>query len=327
MEPEINLDQPSDTKRFARPAASWEQEAILKLATAGLKEQKRARRWGIFFKLLGFAYVGIFLVSMMGWEFSSLFTGGRHTALVELVGVIADGENASADNVVSGLRAAFENERSAAVILKINSPGGSPVQASYINREITRLRGLYPEKPLYAVVADVCTSGGVFAAVAADKIYADKASIVGSIGVRMDGFGFVEAMKKLGIERRLMIAGEHKGLLDPFSPEGPFEKEHVQRLLDEIHQQFISVVKEGRGDRLVSDAEVFSGLVWTGEQALEIGLVDGFGGTSYVAREVVGVEEIHDYTYREDVLQKFARKLGNAFMSPIRETLGQLALR
>ncbi len=320
MEPEINLGAPSSKKHNVRDAASWEREVITSLANAGLKEQKRARRWGIFFKLLGFAYVGIFLIGMMDWNFSNMFTAGRHTALVELTGIIADGENASADNVVSGLRAAFENERSAAVILRINSPGGSPVHANYINHEISRLRGLYPEKPLYAVVADICASGGVYAAVAADKIYADKASIVGSIGVRQDGFGFVDAMDKLGIERRIMTAGEHKGFMDPFSPQDELEKDHMQMLLDEIHQQFIDAVIEGRGDRLASDAKIFSGLVWTGAQALELGLVDGFGSASYVAREVVGVEEIHDYTYREDVLQKFARKLGSTFFAPIRET-------
>lgn len=327
MEPEIKLDQPSGSKKRVGDVSSWEQDTIIKLATAGLKEQKRARRWGIFFKLLGFAYLGIFLASFMGWNFSGLFAGGRHTALVEVAGVIADGETASADNVVSGLRSAFANERSVAVILKINSPGGSPVQASYINREITRLRGLYPEKPLYAVVTDICASGGVFVAVAADKIYADKASIVGSIGVRMDGFGFVQAMEKLGIERRLITAGEHKDLLDPFSPEEKFEKEHIQQLLEEIHQQFINAVKEGRGERLVSDAEVFSGLIWTGEKALEIGLVDGFGGTSYVAREVVGVEEIQDYTHREDILQRFSRKLGSALIASLRETAVHPVLR
>ena len=319
MDPEIDLTTPSDNKQALRDAATWEREAIINLANAGLKEQKRARRWGIFFKLLGFAYVSIFLIGMMGWD-SSMFTGGRHTALVELTGIIAEGENASADNVVSGLRAAFTNERSAAVILKINSPGGSPVHANYINREITHLRNLYPEKPLYAVVADICTSGGVYAAVAADKIYVDKASIVGSIGVRLDGFGFVDAMEKFGIERRLMTAGEHKGLMDPFLPQSELEKEHIQKLLDEIHQQFIDAVIEGRGDRLASDAEIFSGLVWTGAQALELGLVDGFGSAGYVAREVVGVDEIYDYTYREDVLQKFARKLGSTFFAPIRET-------
>ena len=318
MDPKINLDKLSSDDRSP---SNWERDVIINLATEGLKERRRARRWGIFFKLLGFAYVLVFIISLIGWNFSSLSTSGQHTALVELVGVIADGESASADNVISGLRAAFENEKSSAVILRINSPGGSPVQASYINREITRLRELYPEKPIYAVVVDICASGGVFAAVAADKIYADKASIVGSIGVRMDGFGFVEAMGKLGIERRLMTAGEHKAFLDPFSPEDEYEKQHVQTLLDEIHQQFINAVKEGRGDKLANDANMFSGLFWTGEQALELGLVDGFGSASYVAREVVGVEEIRDYTHREDILQRLAGQLGSALIRPIREAL------
>jgi protease-4 len=324
MEPKINLDKlPNDD----RSTSSWEREAIVELAQSGLKEQRRARRWGIFFKMLGFAYVSLFLVSLLAPHFANFSKGAKHTALVELAGVIADGEEASADNIVSGLRAAFENKNSAAVILRINSPGGSPVQASYINREITRLREMNPDKPIYAVVTDICASGGVFAAVATDKIYADKASIVGSIGVRMDGFGFVDAMEKLGVERRLMTAGEHKGLLDPFQPENEFEKKHVQSLLDEIHQQFIDVVVEGRGDKLAKDKNMFSGLFWTGEQALELGLVDGFGSTSYVAREVVGVEEIQDYTLREDVFQRFAKRLGTAMVDPIIKGLSYPVLR
>jgi len=201
------------------------------------------------------------------------------------------------------------------------------VQASYINREIKRLREMHPDKPIYAVVTDICASGGVFAAVATDKIYADKASIVGSIGVRMDGFGFVDAMEKLGVERRLMTAGEHKGLLDPFQPENEFEKKHVQSLLDDIHQQFIDVVVDGRGDKLAKDKNMFSGLFWTGEQALELGLVDGFGSASYVAREVIGVEEIQDYTFREDVFQRFAKRLGTAMVKPITEALSYPVLR
>ena len=327
MEPEINLENTAERPRLTQTVSSWEQDAIAKLATAGLKEQQRSRRWGIFFKLLGFAYLGIFLVGVMDWNLTSLSEGTRHTAMVEMTGIIADGEAASAQNVILGLRAAFKNNRSAAVILKINSPGGSPVQAGYINREITRLRELYPEKPLYAVVTDICASGGVFAAVAADQIYVDRASIVGSIGVMMDGFGFVEAMEKIGIERRLMIAGEHKGFLDPFSPAEQFEKEHVQKLLDEIHQQFIEAVKKGRGDRLINNAEIFSGLFWTGEQALKVGLVDGFGSAGYVAREVVGVENIQDYTYREDVLQRFAKQLGSALTNPVRKVHMYPALR
>ncbi len=324
MEPKINLDKISNEDHAA---STWEREIIVNLAQTGLKEQRRARRWGIFFKLLGFSYVTVFLVSLLAPHFSNFSTKTQHTALVELAGVIADGEEASADNVVTGLRAAFENNNSAAVILRINSPGGSPVQASYINREIRRLREMYPDKPIYAVVTDICASGGVFAAVAADKIYADKASIVGSIGVRMDGFGFVDAMEKLGVERRLMTAGEHKGLLDPFKPENSFEKQHVQSLLDEIHQQFIDVVVDGRGDKLAKDKNMFSGLFWTGEQALELGLVDGFGSASYVAREVVGVEEIKDYTFREDVFQRFANRLGAAMVEPITRALSYPLLR
>lgn len=324
MEPKINLDKLSAENRNND---NWERDAIVKLATSGLQEQRRARRWGVFFKLLGFAYVALLLISLSGWDFSDLFTSGQHTALVELQGVIAEGESASADNVVSGLRAAFENEKSAAVILRINSPGGSPVQSSYINREITRLRELYPEKPIYAVVADICASGGIFAAVATDKIYVDKASIVGSIGVRMDSFGFVGTMEKLGIERRLMTAGKHKAILDPFSPEEIFEKRHMQVLLDEIHQQFIDAVKEGRGDRLAKDENLFSGLFWTGEQALELGLVDGFGNASYVAREVVGVEEIRDYTVHEDIFSQFAGRLGAALMKPVQEIFLHPVLR
>ena len=324
MEPKINLDKISSEDRSD---SNWEREAIVNLAQAGLKEQRRARRWGVFFKLLGFAYVTLFLVSLLAPHLGDLSGTAQHTALVELSGVIADGEEASADNVVSGLRAAFKNNNSAAVILRINSPGGSPVQASYINKEIKRLREIHEDKPIYAVVTDICASGGVFAAVAADKIYADKASIVGSIGVRMDGFGFVEAIEKLGIERRLMTAGQHKGILDPFQPENEFEKQHVQSLLDEIHQQFIDIVVEGRGDKLTKDKNMFSGLFWTGEQALELGLVDGFGSASYVAREVIGVEEIQDYTFREDVFQRFAKQLGSAMMKPIEQAFNFPVLR
>ncbi|MEM7400810.1 MAG: S49 family peptidase [Pseudomonadota bacterium] len=324
MEPKINLGK---IRSDDRSDSSWERETIVNLAQAGLKEQRRARRWGIFFKLLGFAYVTLFLFSLIAPQLAGLSPTSQHTALVELAGVIADGEEASADNVVSGLRAAFENDNSAAVILRINSPGGSPVQASYINREIKRLRELHQDKPIYAVVTDICASGGVFAAVAADKIYADKASIVGSIGVRMDGFGFVDAIEKLGVERRLMTAGDHKGLLDPFQPENEFEKQHIQTLLDEIHQQFIDVVMDGRGDKLAKDKNMFSGLFWTGEQALELGLVDGFGSASYVAREVVGVEEMKDYTFRDDVFQRFAKQLGAAIVEPITKVFEYPVLR
>lgn len=307
---------------------NWERDAILKLANAGLQEQRRSRRWGIFFKVLGFAYLFLILFSLGGWNKTDTgLSSERHTALVDLVGVIADGEDASADFVVAGLRDAFENENSAAVILRINSPGGSPVQAAYINNEITRLRELYPTKPLYAVIADICASGGIYAAVAADKIFANESSIVGSIGVRMDGFGFVGTLDKLGIERRLMTAGEHKALLDPFSPEKPVEKQHVQTLLDDIHEKFIDVVKEGRGDRLADDPDLFTGLFWTGDKALELGLIDGMGSAGYVAREVIGEEEIVDYTYQEDLFERFASQIGSAMASRLQTWLRGTTIR
>ena len=307
---------------------NWEREAIIELANAGLKEQRRARRWGIFFKLFFVAYLIIFLIAFIGSDnVDSIKSTQRHTALVSMIGIIADGEDASANNVVAGLRDAFENENSAAVILQINSPGGSPVQSAYINNEINRLRELNPTKPIYAVISDICASGGVYVAVAADKIFANESSIVGSIGVRMDGFGFEEAIEKLGIERRLLTAGEHKALLDPFSPENPVEKQHIQALLDDVHQEFIDVVKAGRGDRLSNDPKLFSGLFWTGSKAMELGLVDGLGSAGYVAREVVGVEDIVDYSYQEDFFQRFAGRIGTSIGNAIGAWLQGIKLR
>ena len=307
---------------------NWERDAIVELANAGLKEQRRSRRWGVFFKLFFVLYLIVFLFAVVGSnKTDSLMSSERHTALVSLVGVIADGEDASANNVVSGLRSAFENENSAAVILSINSPGGSPVQSAYINSEIKRLREMYPTKPLYAVISDICASGGIYVAVAADKIFANESSIVGSIGVRMDGFGFEGTIDKLGIERRLLTAGEHKALLDPFSPESPIEKQHVQTLLDNIHQEFIDVVKEGRGDKLANDPKLFSGLFWTGTKAMELGLVDGLGSAGYVAREVVGEEDIVDYSYQEDIFQRFAGRIGSSIGSQLRLWLEGVNIR
>ena len=306
----------------------WERQALVELAGAGLKEQRKARRWGIFFKLLGFAYLLLVLVSVVGVkdvQFESI--SEPHTALVDLNGVIAEGQSASADNVVAGLRDAFESEMAAAVILRINSPGGSPVQSAYINNEITRLRTLYPSKPLYAVISDVCASGGYYVAVAADKIYANESSIVGSIGVRMDGFGFVDTIKKLGVERRLLTAGEHKAVLDPFSRESDYEKAHVQNLLNEVHDEFIAAVKKGRADKLVDDPKLFSGLFWTGERALTLGLVDELGSAGYVAREVIEVDNIIDYTYKEDFFQKFANNLGSAIVNRLDTSMNGYSLK
>ena len=291
---------------------SWEREVITQLAESSLREQRRARRWGIFFKLLTFTYIAALFYMYGDADISNVHINEKHTALVELNGVIADDELASADNIVTALRDAFDNKNSAGVILRINSPGGSPVQSGYIYDEIRRLRKEHPDTPLYAVVTDICASGGYYIASAADKIYADKASIVGSIGVRMDNFGFVDAIEKLGIERRTLTAGENKALLDPFLPENEIAKVHMQNMLDEIHQQFISAVKEGRGDRLDTSVDgIFSGLIWTGETAVKIGLVDELASTSYVAREVIGEEVIIDYTVQDDILERFAQRLGS----------------
>jgi protease-4 len=302
--------------------SEWQQSVINKLAFAAVNEQKRARRWGIFFKTLTFVYVAAILYLYTPDVDVTAAGTGKHTALVELTGVIAADKEANADDVVAGLRDAFENKHTAGVILRINSPGGSPVQAGYINDEIKRLRKEYPDTPFYVVISDICASGGYYVAAAADKIYADKASIVGSIGVRMDGFGFVEAIEKLGVERRLLTAGEHKGFLDPFQPAQQADIEQVQKLLDDIHQQFIDVVTAGRGDKLKQDPDLFSGYVWTGEQAVTLGLVDELGSSGYVAREVIGEETIVDYTQTEDWLTKFGKRFGTALGRGVGEVLG-----
>ncbi|PID34003.1 MAG: S49 family peptidase [Thiotrichales bacterium] len=229
-----------------------------------------------------------------------------------------DNSEASADMVVGSLRNAFKHEKTKGVIIRINSPGGSPVQAGYINDEIRRLKAEYKDIPVYAVVSDICASGGYYIAVAADEIYADKASLVGSIGVRMDSFGFVEAMKKLGVERRLYTAGTNKGMLDPFSPENPVQVAHIDEMLDVTHQQFIKVVKDGRGDRLKDSSEIFSGLFWTGETAVELGLVDGLGSTSYVAREIIGAEHIQNFTAEKDLLQRLSDRISASLSLMIR---------
>ncbi|GMQ83807.1 MAG: signal peptide peptidase SppA [Gammaproteobacteria bacterium] len=305
-----------------RQTSEWQQGVINKLAFAAVNEQKRARRWGIFFKILMFIYLAAILYLYTPDIDVTAAGSGKHTALVELTGVIAADKEANADDVVAGLRDAFENKNTAGVILRINSPGGSPVQAGYINDEIGRLRQEYPDTPFYVVISDICASGGYYVAAAADKIYADKASIVGSIGVRMDGFGFVDAMQKLGVERRLLTAGEHKGFLDPFQPTKQADIEQVQKLLDDIHQQFIDVVTAGRGDKLKDDPDLFSGYVWTGEQAITLGLVDELGSTGYVAREVIGEETIVDYTQTEDWLTKFGKRFGTALGRGVGEVLG-----
>ncbi len=302
----------------------WQRDVINRLAFAAINEQKRSRRWSIFFKSLIFIYLFmIFIVAYFPYkEGHSNISIGKHTALVQLNGVIASNTEASADNIITGLRNAFEDSNTVGVILRINSPGGSPVQAGYINDEIYRLRKKYPKIKLYAVITDMCASGGYYVASAADKIYADKASVVGSIGVIMNGFGFVDGMKKLGIERRAYTSGKHKDFLDPFSKENPEEVAHIKTLLDNIHQQFIDVVKKGRGSRLKNDPNLFSGYVWTGEQSIKLGLVDALGSSSYVAREVIKASKIVDFTPKPNYLARFAKRFGVAMANTVTQVLG-----
>lgn len=303
----------SSTPISTDAAPEWERNLISRVAFAAISEQRRARRWGIFFKSLGFAYVSIVLFMYMPTESGPLGGGKRHTALIDIEGVIASDESANADSIVSGLRSAFKDENTAGVILRINSPGGSPVQAGYVNDEIYRLKEKHPNVPVYAVISDICASGGYYIAVAADKIYADKGSLVGSIGVLMNGFGFTGTMDLLGVERRLITAGEHKGFLDPFSPLKESDATHMRTVLATAHKQFIDVVKKGRGDRLKDDPDMFSGLIWTGEQGLERGLVDELGSASYVARDVIGEERIVNYTRKPNPFEKFAGTIGATF--------------
>jgi protease-4 len=301
--------QPSG-QRNSNPS-NFEQDLVNRIAREFLTEQRRSRRWSIFFKLLLALYlVGFLAIYLLEGVHMASFGMGKHTSLIEINGVIAADADASADNIVTGLRAAFEDRETAGIILRINSPGGSPVQAGYVNDEINRLRNKHPDIPVYAVITDLCASGGYYIASAADKIYADKASIVGSIGVIMSGFGFVNALEKLGIERRVYHAGDNKAFMDPFSPARENEVAHVQTLLENIHQQFINVVKKGRGERLKDDTNLFTGLIWTGEEAVNLGLVDALGSASYVAREIIGAKDIIDYTYRRPYLDRFAERLG-----------------
>src|SRR5688572_15085556 len=302
------------------PNDNWERKTLEKIALAAIDEQRRTRRWGILFKSLLFIYLFALLFIGLGWVGKKDTTTGKHTALVELRGVIGPDSGASADNVITGLQEAFKDKRTQGVILRINSPGGSPVQAGHINDEIKRLRAKYPNIPMYAVIEDICASGGYYVAVAADHIYVDKGSIVGSIGVLMDGFGFTGLMDKLGIERRLLAAGENKGFLDPFSAIKESHVEYAESMLDEIHRQFITVVREGRKGRLKETPELFSGLLWVGTRSVELGLADGLGSVDYVAREVIKAEDIVDFTPRENVVERVARRFGAAMAETLVRT-------
>ena len=297
-----------DTPNNSGP--QWERQLLERIAFESLKEQRAKRRWGIFFKLAALGYLLAVLVLVVDWGGTEKLADGKHTALINLRGTIESGGDTSADKINGALQSAFEDKGTAGVILRINSPGGSPVQSGIVYDEIRRLRGKYPEIPLYVVVEDLCASGGYYIAAAADKIFVDKASIVGSIGVLMSGFGFTGTMDKLGVERRLLTAGTNKGFLDPFSPQDEKQKGHAQILLAEVHKQFIDVVRQGRGKRLKETPEMFSGLMWTGSQSIQMGLADDFGTVDSVAREIIKVENILDYSVKENIAERFAKRLG-----------------
>jgi protease-4 len=308
-----NDNHPAESRLAqASTASNWERETLEKLVFATIKEKRAARRWSIFFKL---AFVIIALLCLWAYfDFniadSDTDSPGRHTALIEINGEIDSEGSGSADTVIPALNKAFADSGSAAVILRINSPGGSPVQAGIIVDEILRLKKIYTQKKLYVVVDEICASGGYYIAAAADDIYVNKASIVGSVGVLMDGFGFTGLMDKLGVERRLLTAGENKGFLDPFSPQSAKHKAHAVEMLEEIHSQFIAVVRAGRGKRLKETPETFSGLYWTGARAVQMGLADGYGTVDTVARDIVKAEDIIDYTTHEGLPERVLKKFG-----------------
>lgn len=295
-------------------ASGWEKAVLEKLAFAAIDEQKRSRRWGVFFKFLTFAYLAVALGMFIYPRFESeVSADAAHTAVIDVLGMIADGEAANADVIIEGLRDAAKDKNTKGIILNINSPGGSAVQAAYVYEEIRRQKARHPDLPIYSVVGDMCASGGYYIAAASDKIYVSQASLIGSIGVIMNGFGFSNVLEKLGVERRLLTAGEHKAMLDPFSPVNQQEAKHMQSLLDQVHQQFIAAVKQGRGERLKETPEMFSGLVWTGAEGVRLGLADDFGSVDSVARDVLGTEETVNFTPQERLIDRLAGKFGASF--------------
>lgn len=304
--------------------SAWEREVMEKLLMASVTEHRRTRRWGIFFKSLVLLYAVVVL-----WLVVEPFGGARkradtsaHTAVISVAGPIMDGAESNADSIIEGLRAAVENKGTKGVILKMNTPGGTPVQAAYVYQEIRRLKQEKPDLPIHAVVSDLCASGGYYIASAADKIFVNPSSVVGSIGVIMNGFGFVDAIKNLGIERRLLTAGDHKAILDPFSQVNPIEKAHIQGLIDSVHRQFIEAVKQGRGSRLKESPELFSGLVWTGAQGIELGLVDEIGDVRSVAKDVIKAEEVVDFTPRERLIERLSHRIGASLGQSVADLLG-----
>ena len=309
--------------------AGWERKIIEKLALAAVTEQRRARRWSVFFKSLIFIYLfAIFGMAIYPKIKQNIGVDRKyHTAVIDVVGVIAEDKDANASDIIESLRDAVKNTNTKGIILHSNSPGGSPVQSAYIYEEIRKIKKERPDLPVYAVVSDMCASGCYYIASASDKIFVNQSSLIGSIGVLMDGFGFVDIMQKMGVERRLLTAGAHKAMLDPFSPPKEYETKYMQGLLDEVHQQFISAVKAGRGDRLKETPDMFSGLVWTGEAGVKIGVADGFGNDDYVAKEIIGAETLVDFTQQGSLLEKISGKLGASFGHAIGSLIQSPSLR
>lgn len=321
--------EPQTNKHEASNKPGWEREVLEKLAFAAITEQRKARRWSIFFKLLMFGYlIALLLIAVYPKFKEDINVGGKgHTASIDLAGVIAEDQRANADSIIDSLQSAAKDKNTKGIIIRANSPGGSPVQSAYVFDEIKKIKKEHPDLPIHAVISDICASGCYYIVAAADKIYASPSSIVGSVGVLMDGFGFVETMKKTGVERRLLTAGSHKAMLDPFSPTKPEEKEHIQGLINQVHQQFINAVRTGRSGRLKETPDMFSGLVWTGEESVKLGIVDGLGSPIYVAKEIIGAEKIVDYTRQERLVDRIAGKFGAAFSSEIKSLFNGQLLR
>lgn len=304
-------------KASANPTGEtgWERAVIEKVALAAIEEQAKARRWGIIFKSATLLYLTVLLgiVALPGLKKGIGSDDKDHTAVIDVIGMIAEDKAANADSIIKSLRKAVKDEHTKGVILHANSPGGSPVQSHYVYEEIRKIKKEYPKTPIYAVVGDICASGCYYIASASDKIFVSQASLVGSIGVIMDGFGFVDTMQKFGIERRVLTAGAHKAMLDPFSPRKEEETQFMQKLLEQVHQQFIKAVKDGRGDRLKESPDLFSGLVWTGEEGIKLGIADAYGSDDSVAKDIIGAKKRVDFTEQESVLDRVAGKLGASF--------------
>lgn len=317
------LEDSTTNERNSHPTPkqheSWERDILEKVLMASVVEQRKSRLWGIFFKLILVFYVGVAFWQIADpLEQSSLLAAKKkHTAIVDVAGMIAPGQPANADSIIDGLRAAADDANTQGIILRMNTPGGSPVQSAYVYDEIRRIKSKKPQMPIYAVVSDMCASGGYYIASAADKIFVNNASVVGSIGVIMGNFGFVDAINKLGIERRVLTAGAHKAILDPFSPVDPVAKEHMQGVLNEVHRQFIDAVKQGRGNRLKEIPELFSGLVWTGAKGIELGLVDELGDVRHVAEDIIGAKNLVNFTPEENWMDRVSHHLGTSIASSL----------